>query len=137
MEEDIKILEEKIKALNLHILNYKKSDCKTSFYETLLLERNALVNILKERQADKEHIKKLEGQVKMLDEAYSGAIKESKKYFEIVKDSIPKAKIKEIVDECIPVGKNIITGKEEYKPNANANSYLTQMILELLKDGGE
>ena len=47
---------------------------------------------------------------------------------------IPISKIKDLVDECIPVGKNIITREEEYQPNANANSYLTQLILELLKE---
>lgn len=47
---------------------------------------------------------------------------------------IPVAKIKEIVDECIPRGKNIITGIEEYQTNANANSYLAQEILKLLEE---
>lgn len=41
--------------------------------------------------------------------------------------------IKEIIDECIPKKQNIITGKEEYTPNTNANSYLTQRILELFE----
>lgn len=43
-----------------------------------------------------------------------------------------RSKIKDIVDECIPKGENIITGKEEYKPNVNANSFLTQSILKLI-----
>lgn len=47
-------------------------------------------------------------------------------------DSIPKQKIKEIVDECIPKKENIITYEIEYTPNTNANSYLTEQILELL-----
>lgn len=128
-EEDIKILKEKIE--------FWKNDPRIMIKEENYRILRVLENILKERLADEERIKELKEQVEMLDKAYSGAIKESKKYFEIVKDSIPKAKIKEIVDECIPVGKNITTGKEEYQPNANANSYLTQMILELLKDGGE
>lgn len=45
-----------------------------------------------------------------------------------------KKKIKEIIDECIPKKENIITKKIEYTPNANANSYLVQQILELLKE---
>lgn len=47
---------------------------------------------------------------------------------------IPKQKIKEIVDECIPKEENIITEKIEYRPNTNANSFLTQQILELLQE---
>lgn len=47
---------------------------------------------------------------------------------------ISKDKLKEIVDECIPKKENIITRELEYTPNANANSYLTQEILLLLKE---
>ena len=47
---------------------------------------------------------------------------------------ISKDKLKEIVDECIPKKENIITRELEYTPNANANSYLTQEILSLLKE---
>ena len=47
---------------------------------------------------------------------------------------IPIKKIKKIVDECIPKKTNIITNEIEYTPNANANSYLTQQILELLQE---
>ena len=47
---------------------------------------------------------------------------------------IPIKKIKEIVDECIPKKANIITNEMEYTPNTNANSYLTQQILELLQE---
>lgn len=57
-------------------------------------------------------------------------IKKIKEY--INKNYISKEVIKDIVDECIPKNKNIITGKEEYQPNTNANSYLVQKILELL-----
>lgn len=44
--EDIKIVEEKIKALNLHIDNYYKNDCETSVCKELVKERNALENLL-------------------------------------------------------------------------------------------
>lgn len=47
-ENSIKIIEEKIKALDLHIQNYKTADCKTSVYEVLQEERNALVDILQD-----------------------------------------------------------------------------------------
>lgn len=46
---------------------------------------------------------------------------------------VPNQILKEIIDECIPKGKNIITGKEEYQPNTNANSFLTQEILKLME----
>lgn len=49
-------------------------------------------------------------------------------------NSISKEKLKEIIDKCIPIKENIITKQLEYTPNANANSYLTQQILELLED---
>ena len=47
-ENSIKIIEEKIKALDLHIQNYETADCKTSVYELLQEERNALVDILQD-----------------------------------------------------------------------------------------
>ena len=47
---------------------------------------------------------------------------------------IPISEIKEIVDECIPKKENIITNELEYTPNTNANSYLTQRILDLLNN---
>lgn len=42
-------------------------------------------------------------------------------------------KVKDIIEECIPKNPNVITGKEEYTPNTNANSYFTQKILELFE----
>lgn len=47
-ENSIKIIEEKIKALDLHIQNYESADCKTSVYDVLQEERNALVDILQD-----------------------------------------------------------------------------------------
>lgn len=47
-ENSIKIIEEKIKALDLHIQNYETADCKTSVYDVLQEERNALVDILQD-----------------------------------------------------------------------------------------
>lgn len=44
-----------------------------------------------------------------------------------------KSEIEDIIDECIPKKKNIITGEEEYIPDTNANSYLTQKILKLFE----
>ena len=50
---------------------------------------NALENILAEREQKDKRIKELEEQVKTLDEAYTGTIKESKKWFDIAHNSIP------------------------------------------------
>lgn len=50
---------------------------------------NALENILAEREQQDKRIKELEEQVKTLDEAYTGTIKESKKWFDIAHNSIP------------------------------------------------
>lgn len=47
-ENSIKIIEKKIKALDLHIQNYETADCKTSVYDVLQEERNALVDILQD-----------------------------------------------------------------------------------------
>lgn len=46
IEEDIKIVEERIETLNKHISNYEKIDCKTSIYQELVKERDAIENIL-------------------------------------------------------------------------------------------
>ena len=45
-----------------------------------------------------ERIKELEEQVKILDEAYTGIIKESKKWFDIAHSSIPKQKVKNKIE---------------------------------------
>ena len=67
-----------------------------------------------------------------------GRAEEQQKAKQIIYENyIPKQKIKEIVDECIPKKANIITNEIEYTPNANANSYLTQQILELLQESEE
>jgi len=74
---------------------------------------------------EKEENKKLHSQID--EHVYNGCDYElcNKKW---------KDKIKEIVDECIPMKENIFTKELEYTPNANANSFLTQKILELLKE---
>lgn len=59
----------------------------------------AIKNILSERDQDEKRIKELEEQVKILDEAYAGAIKESKKWFDIAHNRIPKQKIKDLLTE--------------------------------------
>lgn len=59
-ENSIKIIEEKIKALDLHIQNYETADCKTSVYEVLQEERNALVDILQDYKRVLEENEELE-----------------------------------------------------------------------------
>ena len=47
MEEDIKILEEKVITLKRHIKNYEESDCKTNIYQQLIKECQAIENLIK------------------------------------------------------------------------------------------
>ena len=72
-------------------------------------------------------------------EAYfRGRAEEQQKAEQIIYENyIPKQKIKEIEDVVILTKANIITNEIEYTPNANANSYLTQQILELLQESEE
>lgn len=46
MEEDLKILEERVTTLKRHIKNYEESDCKTNVYQQLVKECRALENLL-------------------------------------------------------------------------------------------
>ena len=48
IDKDIEILEEKKKALDLHIDNYYKNDCETAICRELVKERDAIENVLKE-----------------------------------------------------------------------------------------
>ena len=57
---DIEVLEERVTTLKRHIKNYEESDCRTNVYQQLVKECNAIENLLKERQSDKERIKELE-----------------------------------------------------------------------------
>ena len=165
MEEDIKILENSIKEVEDNKdIGFFETEEDLKFYNAVkhlikaykeleeeFKKEKELNKIIKNTKIDElftaprrnrktiELAMKLREEILKLPECKLYGIKNCKnKCVLLTKDEvITKAKVKEIVDECIPVGKNIITGKEEYKPNANANSYLTQMILELLKDGGE
>lgn len=53
MEEDIKILEERVTMLKRHIKNYEESDCKTNVYQQLIKECDATVNVLHELKYNK------------------------------------------------------------------------------------
>ena len=59
IDKDIKILEKKKKALDLHIDNYYKNDCETAICRELVKERNAIENVLADRETWKKIAEKL------------------------------------------------------------------------------
>lgn len=121
MEEDIKILEEKIKALNLHINNYYKNDCETSVCKELVKEKKAIENLIKGYKVEKLR--------NTLDEQ---SLKEA------LENYIPKSKVKEKIEE---LDKKILeyeayreTGKEtdEEYYDFIANSARKKVLQELM-----
>ena len=68
-----------------------------------------------------KRIKELEEQVKILDEAYTGVIKESKKWFDIAHSSIPKQKVKDKIEEL----------KKHYNTDNNIRIYTLKDSYEL------
>lgn len=59
MEEDIKIIEEKIRYLNQHLNSYEKKDCKTAVYQELKKEKEALESVLNRLQENEAVIKEM------------------------------------------------------------------------------
>lgn len=82
------------KAIDLLISEVKIYD---QYY--CLATSQALKTVLNELDRLKKENEKLKEQVNMFDEAYSGAIKESKKWFDIAHDSIPKQVIQYKIEE--------------------------------------
>lgn len=118
IEKAIEILNNRIKTSNRFF---------EQFGEYASIDKNvqeAIETVLADRE-------RLEKECDSKEKAYNDFYCEYKHYKQF--ESISKDKIKDIVNDCIPKGENRITGKIEYQPNANANSYLTQRILELLK----
>ena len=74
-----------------------------------------ILNELERLQKENEELKR---QVNMLDEAYSNSIKESKKWFDITYDSIPKQVIRDKIEE---LNKDII----KMKKAKDRNEYIT------------
>ena len=115
IEEDIKFIEEMIKEYktfgDLHNPDYEDTD---KIYE-------ALENMLK-------RIKELEEQVKILDEAYTGVIKESKKWFDIAHSSIPKQKVKDKIEE---INKEYEDSKDK---NGNSEYYYPDYTIRKFKE---
>lgn len=92
IEKDIEKLESIVKVHNDFLKGVKKETINER-------EIKAIENILAERKQDKKRIKELIEQVKMLDEAYTGVIKESKKWFDIAHNNIPKEELKYILQK--------------------------------------
>ena len=107
---------------------------ETKFMLTLEQEENfdILLNLIdrlqKELEQEKEKNKYLENENKRIKKDLNNALNYSKEF------TINKEELRKIVDECIPKKENIFTGELEYSTNANANSFLAQAILDLLKE---
>ena len=98
--------------------------------------QNVLADYTRQKEINEEHQKingELRERIQELGEE-NRMLKNNKvlvsRYFKLKDNSIPKQKIKDIVNECIPKKENIITYEIEYTPNTN---YLTEQILELLQ----
>ena len=127
IEDSIKILDKFITEHKL--FNIKHSDGLEKAIETLLTAY--------EKEKEKSKNLEIELEIKKyckVNELASDLIYYKNLAREYQGNCISKDKLKEIVDECIPKKENIITRELEYTPNANANSYLTQEILSLLKE---
>ena len=73
------VTEEDLEVLNEVLLHNRETE----------QARIAIEHMLAEREQKDKRIQELEEQVKTLDEAYTGTIKESKKWFDIAHNSIP------------------------------------------------
>lgn len=144
MEKDIELVEEFINICEINFKFYEQPNV-VIISDTVEAIKN-LINRNKElEKLELEHQKingNLREKIKELEHKYQRALSDLL-IAENTKHTCPyiptsgvtcdvKEKLKKVVDESIPKGKNIITGKEEYQPNTNANSYLTQKILEML-----
>jgi 5'-deoxynucleotidase YfbR-like HD superfamily hydrolase len=78
MEEELKILEERVIMLKRHIRYYEESDCKTDRYHQLVKECNAIENLLKRYKELEEENTRLREDV----EGYSGLAKQIQEEYE-------------------------------------------------------
>jgi hypothetical protein len=93
-------------------------------------EINNIKNILKELDRLQKENEKLKEQVNMFDEAYSGAIKESKKWFDIAHDSIPKQVIQYKIEEL-----NNVSNAEELEDIMDGKNYtITELVQYVLQE---
>lgn len=121
MEEDKKLLEE----MKENCLKGKNYDDKARY-----LKAQAIENILNELDRLKKENEELKEQVNMFDEAYSGAIKESKKWFDIAHDSIPKQVIQYKIEEL-----NDVSNAEELEDIMDGKNYtITELVQYVLQE---
>ena len=93
-------------------------------------EINNIKNILKELDRLQKENEKLKEQVNMFDEAYSGAIKESKKWFDIAHDSIPKQVIQYKIEKL-----NDVSNAEELEDTMDGKNYtITELVQYVLQE---
>lgn len=85
IEEDVKRCKELIKIEHANWIG--------------MSNQSAISNVLAELEQDKKRIQELRQQVRILDEAYTGVIKESKKWFDIAHNSIPKQAVIEALED--------------------------------------
>lgn len=159
LEKDITYNKRQIEEIGSYIpFDIKLMERVENLIRELKDSDDLLISMALELKQNKEYIRELEKENKELKEyivvapnldemtavkyshiqrdAYlKGRAEEQQKAEQIIYEHyIPKSKVKELIDECIPKGKNIMTGEEEYQPNTNANSFLTQSILELMEE---
>lgn len=143
MEEDIKILEERVITLKRHIKNYEESNCKTNIYQQLIKECQALENLIKgyrelekENMYLKEYIWKAPNLNEMTAVAYRniqedayirGRAEEQQKAEQIIYEHyIPKSKVKEKIEEY----KKKIEAKPYDKPIIEIYIRVLQKLME-------
>ena len=97
IEDDVKIVKEFIDYAQEVIddMEYERPVDVTVYPKDL----TSMKNILAELEQKDKRIQELDEQVKMLDEAYTGTIKESKKWFDIAHNSIPTQVVLDKIDE--------------------------------------
>ena len=124
MEEDIKILEEQLKAYKRHLENYEKGECLTNVYYELKKYATALENLIKGYR-ELELQNKLYQKVHVIVEN----IDTEKLLLKITEDeSVPKSKIKENIEE--------LDSKAKYCAISDLTEYMykKEVLLELLED---
>ena len=127
-DEDIKILEEFIKEFKFDEINSTDKIDIIPAIENLLNKNKELEEIEQEHKKENGELRKRIAELEEENKTSKNITSQLMSDF-INRNVIPVSKIKEIVDECIPRGKKIITGVEEYQPNANANSYFIKIYI--------
>ena len=126
MKEEIEHLKDlKVELDNMSITGPTSEDRLNTHRKSL-----AILNILNELDRLQKENKKLKKQVNMFDEAYSGAIKESKKWFDIAHDSIPKQVIQYKIEKL-----NDVSNAEELEDIMDGKNYtITELVQYVLQE---